>query len=172
LDDPLLGFDPPTRYVPKSPPEASRPAGTSLGVSCPSSALGEGSPRPAGFPTGLPVLPGSLPAGPTPPATVPLAGFPNLAAAFFLPPPSCRFQAGGAPGVPPFRGLFRSRSPDGSSPPACPLDVAPRWLAFPHPRRGYLGARQPENLGTLASAFPRLQGLRPRESQSLPPGHD
>jgi hypothetical protein len=114
--------------------------------------------------------PGFAPAVPIPPATVPLSGFPNLAAVFFLPSPSCRFQAGGAPGVLPFRGLFHPRSPGSSSPPACPPDVSPQRLAFPILGGEPWGAPA-GNLGTPASAICRLQGLRPRESQHSPPGH-
>jgi hypothetical protein len=40
---------------------------------------------------------------PTLPATVPLTGFPNLSAVFFLSPPSRHFQTGGVHGVAPFR---------------------------------------------------------------------
>jgi hypothetical protein len=56
---------------------------------------------------------------------VPLPGFPNLSAAFFLSPPPRHFQTGGVRGVLPFRELILPRSPDDSSPPACPLDVSP-----------------------------------------------
>jgi hypothetical protein len=49
---------------------------------------------------------------------------------FFLSPPSRHFQAGGVRGVLPFRELFLPQSPDSSSPPACPLDVAPIELAL------------------------------------------
>lgn len=50
---------------------------------------------------------------------------------FFFSSPSCRFQAGGVPGVVPFRGLILLRSPDSSSLPACPLDVLPAGCASP-----------------------------------------
>jgi hypothetical protein len=49
---------------------------------------------------------------------------------FFSRPPS-HFQTGNALGVPPFRGLILLRSPSGSSPPACLLDVAPLSCACP-----------------------------------------
>jgi hypothetical protein len=44
---------------------------------------------------------------------------------FFLPLPPYHFQAGGTPGVRPFRDSILSHSPSDSSPPACPLDVDP-----------------------------------------------
>jgi len=99
--------------------------GTSLGVSCPYSARGGGSPRLAGLPVELPGCAGISPTGPTQPTTVLLAGFPNLSAACSSRRPPAMFQAGGAPGVPPYRGSFPSRSPGDSSSPAYPLDVAP-----------------------------------------------
>jgi hypothetical protein len=82
-----------------------------------------------------------------------------------LPPPSCHFQAGGAPGVPPFRGLFHPRRPDGSSPPACPPDVPP--VGWPSPvLGGGASGRTGCSLGSAASTFDRLQGLHPRGSRS------
>jgi hypothetical protein len=56
--------------------------GTSLGVSRPYSASGGRNPRLAGCPVELPGFAGRLPAGPTQPTTVPLAGFLNLSAAW------------------------------------------------------------------------------------------
>jgi len=44
---------------------------------------------------------------------------------FFSPLPSHHFQAGNAHGVLPFRGFPSHAAPYGSSPPVCPLDVAP-----------------------------------------------
>lgn len=108
---------------------------------------------PTGYPARLPgSYPRGSPTGPTPPATVPLTGFPNLSAAFFLSPPSYHFQAGGARGVTPFRGLFLLCSPGDSSPPACPHDVPPAGCANPRPRRGH----------------PRAHRLLPRMSQPMP----
>jgi hypothetical protein len=57
--------------------------------------------------------------------------------------PPAIFQAGGVPGVSPFRGFFPPRSPNGSSPPACPPDVSPLGRPYPLPRRGNLGAHSP-----------------------------
>jgi hypothetical protein len=76
------------------------------------------------------VVPGGSPASPNLPATVPLTGFPNLSAVFFLSPPSRHFQTGGVRGVSPFREFFLPRSLDDSSPPTCPPDVLPIELAL------------------------------------------
>jgi len=106
--------------------------GTSLGVPSPlqRSRRRESTSRP-GCPARAPWLcQGVRQRNPTPPATVPLTGFPNLSAAFFLSPPSRHFQTGGVRGVSRFRELFLPRSPDGSSPPACPLGVPPIELAL------------------------------------------
>jgi hypothetical protein len=123
------------------------------------------------LPGRAPRFPGIVPVGPTPPATVPLTGFPNLSAAFFLPPPSYPFQAGGAPGVQPYRGLFLPRSPDGSSPPACPLGVPP--FGWPPPvLGGGTSGRAGLRLGFQTCAFDRLQGFCPRGSRSVLATHD
>jgi hypothetical protein len=117
-------------------PEISAPGlsteGTSLGVPSPLQRSWE---ERVHVPLRLPasgslVVPGGSPTSPTLPATVPLAGFPNLSAAFFLSPPSRHFQAGGVHGVSPFRDLFLPRSLDDSSSPTCPLDVPPIELAL------------------------------------------
>jgi len=143
LDNPLLGFASPTRSISTPPPRASRPRAPLLGFLRPYNARGRESSRPAGRPVGLPGFAGNLSAGPTLPTTVPLAGFPNLSAAFYLSPPPCHFQTGGVHGVPPFRELFLPRSPGCSSPPACPHDVLPVDCAVPVPRRGHPRAHQP-----------------------------
>jgi hypothetical protein len=57
----------------------------------------------------------------------------------FLSPPSHHFQMGGTPGVRRYRGLILLRSPDGSSPPACLLDVSPADCACSVPRRSICG---------------------------------
>jgi len=62
------------------------------------------------------------------------------------------FQAGGARGVFPFRELFLPRSPDDSSPPACPLGVAPANWPFP-----VLGGEVRGHLGRI----PRLVRQKP-----------
>jgi len=76
-------------------------------------------------------VPRDSPTGPTPPTTVPLAGFLSLSAALFLSPPSCHFQTGGARGVSPFRGSCLPPSLGDSSSPTCPLDVPPADCATP-----------------------------------------
>lgn len=88
---------------------------------------------------GSPSFLGRLSTAPTLPTTVPLSGFPNLAAAFFLPSPSCHISDRWRSWVLPFRGLLLASSPDDSSSPACPLDVSPvGWP--PRPRIGHLWA--------------------------------
>jgi hypothetical protein len=169
--DPLMGFGPPTRYFPNSPTEVSRPAATSLGVSCPFSARGGGSPRPNQLPGRAPRFSGVPPAGPTLPATVSLTGFLNLPATSFLPPPAChvsdRWRSWGSP----FRGFASHEDPASSSPPACPLDISPAGCASPvlvggasGRATGCLGYRQ-------GRAFCCLQGFCPRENRSASPSH-
>ena len=85
-DIPLLGFNPPTRFLPETSVLHLSVQNHSLGVSFPFNALGNESPRPPRF-TGLAVRldpkTGSVaPTGPTPPTTVPLTGFLNLSATF------------------------------------------------------------------------------------------
>jgi hypothetical protein len=118
--------------------------GASHGVSRPYNARGEESPRPVRpgcpFRSSPPsVTRGCPPATPTSPATVPLTGFPNLSAVHSSLHPPTIFQMGGAPGVRPYRGLILPRSPDGSSPPACLLDVSPADCACSVPRRSICG---------------------------------
>jgi hypothetical protein len=147
LNCPLLRFDPPMRLVPKTCPGLSA-EGNSHGVSFPFNAyrqLESTSLRLTGrLPDDHPKTAVScLLAGPTPPATVPLSGFRNLSATFFLRLPSYRFQIGGVPGVASFRGLFLPRRPNGSSPLAYPLDVAPKRLRCLSPRLRLRQARGP-----------------------------
>lgn len=113
-------------------------SGTSPGVPCPFNAQGGGNPRPA---------------------TVARFGFRRQLPCCRL---RCRSQVFSTSqrlllpsAVLPFSGRWRSwgsalqgfqflpRSPDGSSPPACPPDVAPAGCASPVPRRGNQQARQP-----------------------------
>jgi hypothetical protein len=140
---PLLGFGPPTRYFPKSPPAASRPKAPLLGFVAPTAHTEEGAHGSPVARSSSPRFPGVPPSGPTQPATAPLAGFPNLSAACRSHRPPAIFQAGGAPGVPPSRGSCLSRSPGNSSLPACPRDVLPTECACPRPRRGLRWARLP-----------------------------
>lgn len=70
-----------------------------------------------------------LPAGPTQPTTVPLAGFATSQRLFSSPRRPAIFQTGNARGVLPFRGLLLPRSLETSSVPMCSLDVSPNGLA-------------------------------------------
>jgi hypothetical protein len=131
---PLLRFDPPLRFDPKAPPwplsrgqlswdflPLQRTWATRVHV-LPFD--GKATPRSS------PKTAASCPlARPTAPATVPLSGFLNLSATLFLSLPPYHFQIGGTHGVAPFRGLFLSRSRNGSSPLPCPLDVVPAGCA-------------------------------------------
>lgn len=84
----------------------------------------------------------------------------------FLSSPSHHFQMGFAPGIPPYRGLFLSRRPDGSSPPACPHAVFPDGCAGSGPRKSHPGRPELKPRGfNLAGSF-RLQGFGPRKSRS------
>ena len=139
-----MGFGSPSWPFPKSRPWVSRPRAPLLGFRRPYNARGGESPRPVSVArTGLPggargCASGSHPAsyGAAPRFSQPLSGF-------LLSPPSRHFQTGGVHGVLPFRDLFLPRSPDDSSPPACPLGVSPLGLACPRPRRGRPRALQP-----------------------------
>jgi hypothetical protein len=133
LSFPLLRFDPPLRFIPKTLPwplsrgrlswdsvplqRFRQPESTSFRLT---------GRRPGNSPR---TITSCVLTGPTPPATVPLSGFLNLSAAFFLLLPPYRFQIGGAHGVAPSRGLFPSQSPSGSSPLVDPLDVVPSGCA-------------------------------------------
>jgi hypothetical protein len=104
-------FSPPTRYFPNSPTEVSRPTATSLGVSCPFSALGGGSPRPDRLPSQAPRFCRGA-ASRSHPASYGVAHrFSQPRSDFFLPPPSChvsdRWRSWGLP----FRGLLLSPRP-------------------------------------------------------------
>jgi hypothetical protein len=143
LDNPLLGFGPPTRLFPLSPPAASRPKAPLLGFFRPYNAHRKRESTSRRFyPVELPGFAGNLPASPTLPATVSSAGFPNLSTTFFLSPPPRHFQTDGARGILLFRDLIFPRSPGCSSPPVCPLDVPPPDCAVPVPRRGHPVARR------------------------------
>jgi len=138
---PLLGFSPPSRSLLDNPAPVLRGAAL-LGFSFPYSASGIGDPRPLRFPTlALPDV--FHPCGVEPLASQKLESVRAFAdgsqtirygaahrllrplSGFFSPVPSHHFQAGNARGVSPFRGFPSHAAPNGSSPPACPLDVAP-----------------------------------------------
>jgi hypothetical protein len=139
-DHPLMNFGPPSRHYPIASPR-SRNRSTSRGVLCPYSARGGESPRPTrwcpkqassrrliGSLVGL--GPGS--AGKTHLAdygaahrlSQPFSGFFPLSA-------RPRFSRGWRSWGFPFRGLFLQRSPDDSSSPASPHDIAPAGCAAP-----------------------------------------
>jgi len=172
MSDPLLGFGPPTRYAPKPPPVASRPTGTSLGVYCPSSASGGRSPRPArpkpDEPPGF--WPGIAPAGPTPPATVPLTGFLNLAAASFSLRPPAIFRQVALLGFHPSGVCSTHADPTTHRRRHALLTFLP-LAGLPPDLGGGTSGRAGRLLGSRTSTIHRLQGLNPHESRSLPPVH-
>jgi len=113
---------------------------TSPGVSFPFNARGEESPRPVPFGLGLPGGAGGFATVPIPPLRCRSQVFPTsqrLLPLSAVPPFSDGWRSWGSP----YRGLFLPRSSDGSSPPACPLDVSPSGCAVPVPRRGRPMAR-------------------------------
>jgi hypothetical protein len=85
---PLVGFSPPSRCCPKLLPPASRPAAPLMGFRAPTThGAGRAHVQTSGCPSVR--LPrsyrGGPPAVPSPPATVSLAGFPNLSATCLSP---------------------------------------------------------------------------------------
>jgi hypothetical protein len=128
--------------VSRQPRRGPSTNGTSPGVSCPFSARGGESPRSARLPGGTPGCPGAADGSHT--ASFGVAHrFSQPLSDFFLSPPSCHFQTGGALGVSPFRGFFLPRSSDDSSPPGYPLGLPPADCAGPRPRRGHPRAGSP-----------------------------
>jgi hypothetical protein len=133
LNYPLLRFDPPLRYVPKPLPwplDRGQLSWDSFPLQR-IRQLESTSFRLTGrLPDSNPKTAASCPlAGPILLATVPLSGFLNLSATFLLLLPPYHFQIGGVHGVAPSRELILPRSPSGSSPLACPLDVLPAGCA-------------------------------------------
>jgi hypothetical protein len=130
LDLPLLRFDSPTRCFPKSPPPTSRSKAPLLGFSAPSALMGNESPRPSRFPGPAPrrFLAGNPPAGPTPPATVPLTGFPNLSAVSSSPRRPAIFRRVAFVGFCPSGSCSFHEAPTARRRRLCPLDVAPIGL--------------------------------------------
>jgi hypothetical protein len=146
--------------------------GTSPGVPCPYSARGEGNPRPDQLPSRAPRCLAGVSTGRSHPAGYGVARrFSQPLSDFLFPPPSCHVSDRWRSWDLPFRGLLLSRRPGDSSPPACPLDVAPAGCASPV-LGGGASWRAAAYLGEPASTFGRLQGLHPRESRSASPGHD
>ena len=128
--------------VSRQPRRGPSTNGTSLRVPCPFSARGRESPRSSRLPGGTPSCPGAADGSHA--ASFGVARrFSQPLSDFFLSPPSCHFQTGGALGVSPFRGFCLPRSPDGSSPPAYPLGLPPADCAGPRPRRGHPRAGSP-----------------------------
>lgn len=122
--------------------------------------------------TSSPVVAGNLSTGPTLPTTVPLAGFHNLLAAFFLSPTPCHFQTGGAHGVCPTGSCSFHEAPDAHRRRCSLLTLLPRFGQPP-----FLGgdhrwrtSRLPRML--RPGAFFRLQGLRLRGNRSASQSHD
>lgn len=100
-DDPLLAFSSPSRYRPNNLARHPSTTSTSLGVSCPFNALGEGSPRPHRVSPMLApwVLPRRLRVGSQLLGTVSLAGFLGLSATSSSPHRPAMFQTGSVRGV-------------------------------------------------------------------------
>lgn len=131
LNYPLLGFGPPTRYVPQSRPLVSPPRAPLLGFLAPSAHWGEGVHVPAGYPA---QPPGFCPGIRQQVPSCQLRCRPQVfATSRRLLPPSAgppfsgRWRSWGFP----FRGSFLARSPGSSSLPACPPDVSPAGRASP-----------------------------------------
>lgn len=112
-----------------------------------------GVPSPSAHEAGRVHVPGlrpDPPTGPIPSATVPLAGFLSLSTACSSAHRPTIFRPVTLVGFP-YRGFVLSRSPGGSSPPACLLDLCSRQLASYRPRRSSIG-RTARPLGWLAPA--------------------
>jgi len=96
----------------------------------PFNARGGESSRPTGCPADPPVLPGSYQR--VPPRRLRCRSQVFSTSQRLLPLPTVPpFSGGWRSWGSPYRGLFLPRSPDDSSPPACPLDVAPSSCASP-----------------------------------------
>jgi len=162
---PLLGFDP-LHGMSRSP--RTQPLGhvpLSWG-SFPYSASGSRAHGLASCPAWLPGLSPRIPPA-VPPASYGAAHrFSQPLSDLFLSWPSHHFQAGGAPGVLPSRGLFLPRSSASSSPAACLLDVSPAGCAVPILGTGTPSGSRSGNLGCRCRVFCRLQGLRLRGNRS------
>jgi hypothetical protein len=136
LGNPLLGFSPPTRCCPPSPPPVSRLEAPLLGFRAASTLEEERVHVPIRLPGGRPGFAG-VSAGRSHPAHYGVARrFFQPLSDFFLSPPSPHFQRGGVRAVRPSGVSSSRRSSDGSSPPAYPHDVLPTGHVPPVPRRG------------------------------------
>jgi hypothetical protein len=164
-----LRFGPSTRYCPISPPTASLRRAPLLGFVAPPALMGEGSPRTTGCPAVASRFPGKSTSGSQPLATVSLAGFLSLSATCSSPHRPAIFRRVALLGFAPSGVSSCDEAPGGSSPPACPLDVAPTDCAFPV-AYGEVRGRADRSLEYPGqSAFHRLQGLTPRHNRSAPP---
>jgi hypothetical protein len=167
LGNPLLGFASPTRCCPSSPPPISRSEAPLLGfLPLQRSRRRESTSR--RFPGGLPGLTQVVAGGPTRRLRCRSQVFPTsqrLLPLSAAPPFSDGWRSWGSP----YRGLILTRSPDDSSPSACPLDVSPTDCASPVPRRGNPQARLSLPRMSRTAAFCRLQGLRLRVNRSASP---
>jgi len=170
VGDPLLGFGPPTRYVPKPPPLASRPQATLLGFSAPTAHEEKGihvSPVARRAPRFCRGIRQRVP-------THRLRCRSQVFSTSQRPSSSLHrpavFRQVALLGFCP-SGVFHPRSPGSSSQPACPPDVHPSGWPSPILGEGASG-RACQYLGLAAGAIGRLQGLHPRGSRPASPRHD
>jgi hypothetical protein len=169
LDNPLVGFNPPSRYFPKPLPTASRPRAPLLGFLAPSTHKEKEVHGPTSYPARPPGVAGILPTGPTPLATVSLPGFPNLSAIFsFLHRPAI-FRQVALLGFT-LQGFTPLTKPRQLITPACPPDVAPTGCASSH-LGGGSSRRATDCLESRGRSIFRLQGFCPRQSRSASPSH-
>jgi hypothetical protein len=151
-----MGFSSPSRCFPKSPPSASRPWAPLLGFPSPTALRGGESPRP-GFPGSTD---GSHPVdyGAARRFSQPLSGF-------FLSPPSCHFQAGGARGVHPTGDCSFHEAPATRRRRHTLLTFLLRVALSPF-LGGDVRRRAGSGLGCPFQRLCRLQGVRPRGNRS------
>jgi len=170
LSNPLMGFGPPTRYFPLSPPLASQPRAPLVGFLSPSAHQEErGHVRP-GCPVRLPGLRRDLPAGPTLPATASPAGFSNLSATSSTLRRPAIFRQVALLGFT-LQGFVPLAQPRRLVAPGMPSWRSSRWLRSLRPRQRSQQARAPLPRMARRCVFVRLQGLRPHENRSASPSH-
>jgi hypothetical protein len=136
LGNPLLGFSPPSRCCPPSPPPVSRLEAPLLGFRAPSTHWEERVHVPIRLPGGRPGFAGVYVRRSHPADYGVAHRFSQPLSDFFLSPPSHHFQVGGVRGVRPSGDSSSRRSPGDSSSPAYPRDVLPAGRTPPVPRRG------------------------------------
>jgi hypothetical protein len=169
MGNPLLGFGPPSRYVPKVPASHLSIRGTSPGGSIPFSARRGESPRPRRLPGSVPRFPGFRRRVPPRRLRCRSQVFPTsqrLLPLSAVPPFSDGWRSWGSL----FRGLILTRSSSGSSPLISPHDVPPAGLEPPILGRG-IRRRDGRRLGRFGPSACRLQGLPPRVNRSASPPH-